>query len=245
MRRTLIVKNLIILSMQALEHNIQSLKLRINEACNSANRDENSVYLLPVSKTRPSEELQQALALGFDQFAENYLSEAKKKLPKLPPSITWHFIGPLQSNKTRYIAEHFDWLQTLDRSKLVKRLNDQRPKELEPLNVLIQVNISEDPNKSGVKPEEVNALAKEIEQAPNLKLRGLMTIPQAYSKEEKAKTEQDFAKMHNIFQELKQRHTNCDTLSMGMSGDLELAIKHGSTMIRIGTDFFGPRQAAS
>ena len=226
--------------MQALENNIQSLKLRIKNACKNANRDADSVYLLPVSKTRSIAELQFCYDLGFKEFGENYLSEAKDKVEKLATDIQWHFIGPLQSNKSRYIAEHFSWLHTLDRAKLVKRLNEQRPSHLQHLNVLIQVNISEDENKSGVSLQEVDALAALIDHSERLSLRGLMTITkQGQTPEESAA---DFAKMQQASQRLQQQYPSCDTLSMGMSGDLELAIKHGATMIRIGSDFFGPRQ---
>ena len=225
--------------MQALEHNIQSLKQRIKSACNLANRDEDSVYLLPVSKTRSIFELQHCIDLGFKQFGENYLNEAKVKIEALPESIEWHFIGPLQSNKSRYIAERFSWLQSLDRVKLVTRLNAQRPAELPPLNVLIQVNISQDPNKSGVELKHITTLAAEVAQAERLSLRGLMTITQQdLTTEQKAA---EFQTMQQAFTQLQQLYPSCDTLSMGMSGDLELAIQHGASMIRIGSDFFGPR----
>jgi len=226
--------------MLTLENNIQSLKLRIDNACKSANRDVNSVCLLPVSKTRDASILKQAQTLGFSTFGENYLSEAKEKIEALGTDhIDWHFIGPIQSNKTRYIAEHFDWVQTLDRLKIAKRLNDQRPETLKPLNILIQVNISDDPNKSGIKPSEVEALANELQSFSQLKLRGLMAIPQAKLTEDKLFAQ--FQHMQKLFSTLQQSHKNIDTLSMGMSQDLSLAIQAGSTMVRIGTDFFGER----
>ena len=226
--------------MPALEHNIESLKVRISTACNNANRQLDSVYLLPVTKTRSIAELTHAKALGFNQFGENYLSEAKEKIEYFQdPSLTWHFIGPIQSNKTRPIAELFDWVHTVDREKILRRLSEQRPSSLPPLNVLIQVNISQDNSKSGVKLEQVKQLAALVNSAKNLCFRGLMAIPTAYGTNQE--TLDDFNKMQQLFSTLQQKYPQCDTLSMGMSGDLELAISQGSTMIRIGSDFFGPR----
>ncbi|MCK5880429.1 MAG: YggS family pyridoxal phosphate-dependent enzyme [Sinobacterium sp.] len=227
--------------MPALEHNIESLKLRISRACKRANRDENSVFLLPVTKTRNIKALEAAHSLGFTQFGENYLSEAKEKIAHFKnKSIQWHFIGPIQSNKTRYIAEHFDWVQTVDREKILKRLSDQRPNTLPPLNFLVQVNVSCDENKSGVSIEEARTLANLSLMYPNLCFRGLMALPTAYDNEQK--TIDDFQKMQQLYISLQQKYSQCDTLSMGMSGDLEHAIGQGSTMIRIGSDFFGPRE---
>ena len=229
-----------ILSMPALEHNIESLKLRISIACKSANRDENSVYLLPVTKARGSEVLEDAYKLGFSQFAENYLSEAKEKIEHFSDkAVSWHFIGPIQSNKTRYIAEHFDWVQTIDREKIIHRLNEQRPSTLPPLNVLIQVNVSNDERKSGASLENADKLAQLISKSNNLCFRGLMALPKAHA--DAQETTNDFKKMQQLYITLQQKYPQCDTLSMGMSGDLELAIAQGATMLRIGSDFFGPR----
>lgn len=227
--------------MPALEHNIESLKVRITNACHHANRDEDSVYLLPVSKTHSIQTLSAAHELGFNQFGENYLSEAKDKIAHFQDkAIQWHFIGPVQSNKTRFLAEHFDWVQTVDRIKIIHRLNEQRPSTLKPLNILIQVNISCDANKSGASINDIASLIELVEHSPRLIFRGLMALPKAH--EDKEETINDFKKMQQLFIALQQKYPRCDTLSMGMSGDLELAIAHGSTMLRIGSDFFGSRK---
>ena len=225
--------------MTELEHNITTLKLRIDTACEQAQRINNSVNLLAVSKTRDLNTIKNAYDLGLRQFGENYVNEAMQKIPYLPQDIQWHFIGPVQSNKTRIIAENFAWVQSLDRLKIAQRLSAQRPGQLPPLQCLIQINISDDANKSGITPEELPHFVEELEKLPNIKLRGLMTIPG--SDQTEAQLRHDFARMSELFSQLQQKTDQIDTLSMGMSQDLELAIAYGSTMVRIGTDLFGSR----
>lgn len=213
---------------------------RIRSASQKWDRAPDSVTLLAVSKTRTATELQQAWSAGLRAFGENYLQEALDKqqlLQKLP--ICWHFIGPIQSNKTRAIAEHFDWVHGVDRLKIARRLNDARPETRDPLNICIQVNISAEATKSGVAPQQVAALAAEIEHLPRLRLRGLMAIPAATDNVQEQTDA--FARMSTLLRELQCSHSDLDTLSMGMSADLEIAIAQGSTLVRVGTDIFGPR----
>lgn len=225
--------------MSKLQHNITFLQQRITNACIATNKKPENVTLLAVSKTQSVEIIQQAYDLGLRQFGENYVNEAQEKIPSLPQDIVWHFIGPLQSNKTRFIAEQVAWLHSLDREKIALRLNEQRPASLAPLQCLIQVNISNDDNKSGIDAENLLDFAAKIAALPRLQLRGLMAIPKANQSNE-ALT-QDFAKMTELLALLQQNYTGIDTLSMGMSADLELAIAHGATIVRIGTDLFGAR----
>ena len=224
--------------MTALENNITTLKLRIDTACQQAHRSNNSVNLLAVSKTRDINTIKNAYDLGLRQFGENYVNEAEVKIPSLPDDIEWHFIGPIQSNKTRTIAENFSWVQSIDRLKIAQRLNDQRPDNLPPLQCLIQINISNDPNKSGITAAKLDDFSQELIQLPNLTLRGLMAIPKAGQTSEQL--QHDFARMAELLKQLQIICTHADTLSMGMSADMETAIANGSTMVRIGTDLFGP-----
>ncbi len=226
--------------MPTLEHNISALKLRIKKQCHIVHRDNNSVHLLAVSKTRNADTVKLAYDLGLRQFGENYVTEAEKKISRLPDDIEWHFIGPIQSNKTRFISEHFSWVQTIDRLKIARRLNQQRPDNLPMLQCLIQINISSDPKKAGIAPEEMLTLAEQISTMPKLQLRGLMAIPKA--SQASADLNKDFSNMAKLLRQLQTIYKQADTLSMGMSSDLETAITHGSTMVRIGTDLFGPRQ---
>lgn len=190
------------------------------------------VTLIAVSKTKPATDLQQAIDAGQRHFGENYLQEALEKIETLKgQDLIWHFIGPIQSNKTKQIAENFDWVHSVDRLKIAKRLNDQRPENLEKLNVLLQVNIDNEPTKSGVLIDEIDALVTHFENLPNISLRGFMCIPNPNN------AGQSFKKMAEIL----QKHPNLDTLSMGMSSDLELAIENGATFVRIGSDIFGKR----
>ena len=190
------------------------------------------VTLIAVSKTKPATDLQQAIDAGQRHFGENYLQESLEKIETLKgQDLIWHFIGPIQSNKTKQIAENFDWVHSVDRLKIAKRLNDQRPENLEKLNVLLQVNIDNEPTKSGVLIDEIDALVTHFENLPNISLRGFMCIPNPNN------AGQSFKKMAEIL----QKHPNLDTLSMGMSSDLELAIKNGATFVRIGSDIFGKR----
>ena len=197
-----------------------------------------SVTLIAVSKTHDIDKIKQAIAAGQQIFGENYLQEALPKIAQLPKDIEWHFIGPIQSNKTKEIAENFSWVQTLDRLKIAKRLNEQRPQTLPPLNVLIQVNISHEATKSGIMPEELDQFAKEISLLPQLKLRGLMAIPAPSDDPEQQR--KVFKQMSLLFQTLQQSY-DIDTLSMGMTNDYLLAIEEGSTMVRVGTAIFGKR----
>lgn len=222
-----------------LQHNITYLQQRINKACMAFQRDADSVSLLAVSKTQPAEIIQQAYDLGLCHFGENYANEAQEKIPALAGDIIWHFIGPVQSNKTRFIAENFTWLHSLDRLKIAKRLHDQRPEHLPALQCLIQVNVSNDDKKSGITVDQLPDFIQQLRAYPRLKLRGLMAIP-AFGQSEQDLAE-DFATMQQLFKQLQQQDADIDTLSMGMSGDLELAIQYGSTMVRVGTDLFGAR----
>lgn len=200
------------------------------------------IRLLAVSKTKPIEAIQAAYDYGQRSFGESYVQEAIEKIQYFAnsPDMEWHFIGPIQSNKSRPIAEHFQWVQSIDRDKIAKRLNEQRPLGMPKLNVLIQVNISLDPAKSGCLPEQISALAELIHSCERLKLRGLMTITELT--DDTAKQLNYFQQMRACFDKLQTKYADVDTLSMGMSGDLEQAIVAGSTMVRIGTDIFGQRQ---
>lgn len=229
--------------MDTLANRLQKVQEQINLAEKAAHR-EGQARLLAVSKTRSAEMLRSAYNLGLRAFGENYLQEALDKIKALKSlNIEWHFIGPMQSNKTRAIAENFAWVHTLDRLKIAQRLNEQRPADLNPLNVCIQINISNDDNKSGINLAQLPELAQQIQQMPKLKLRGLMCIPANDLSEEQLINQ--FAQMHNALQKLSSLNTPCcDTLSMGMSGDMMLAIQQGSTMVRVGTALFGPRTAS-
>lgn len=215
---------------------------RIDSACINAGRERSSVTLLAVSKTKPLADLISAYEAGQRHFAENYAQEAVEKRQNAPFSdAVWHFIGPLQSNKTRPIAEHFDWVHTIDRAKIARRLSDQRPPGCAPLNLLIQVNISKDPAKSGVTPVQAVTLAEQIAELPNVRFRGLMTILEADLPE--AERLAQFQSLKNLQSDLIKDHPQCTELSMGMSSDFELAIAAGATMVRVGSDIFGSRNA--
>lgn len=219
---------------------LDEVRTRIDKAAAAAGRSAEQVVLLAVSKKQPLERLQALIDAGQRRFGENYVDEALAKMARLrTAALEWHFIGPIQSNKTRQLAEHFDWVQSLDREKIVRRLSAQRPPGAPHLNVLIQVNIDAEPQKSGCAPSELEALASAVAEAPNLRLRGLMAIPAPRTDS----TEQAavFARLRSIYDGLSQHFPGMDTLSAGMSADLEAAIAHGSTMVRVGTDLFGPR----
>jgi len=212
----------------------------IEDAANKAHRPSNSVQLLAVSKTWPVQELRKLAIEGQRCFGENYLQEALIKIAALADlDLEWHFIGPIQSNKTRDIAAHFDWVQSIDRLKIARRLSDQRPNNLEKLNICIQVNIDNESTKSGVNSDNVLSLAKEISQLDNVLLRGLMIIPQ--KTDDLALQQHAFQKAHTLFKQLVALYPSVDTLSMGMSADMALSIEGGSTMVRIGTALFGKR----
>ncbi len=227
--------------MSTLEQRYHRVKAHICSACEQIQHSERKIKLLAVSKTKPAYMVESLYQLGQRSFGENYLQDAVEKITTLDhlSDIEWHFIGPIQSNKTRTIAKHFHWVETLDREKIAQRLNDQRPNELPPLKVLIQVNISREQQKNGIAPEEVTNLAKVIEQLPQLSLQGLMCIPQAT--EDTDELAAQFDEMQQLLKQLTNNHPQCTVLSMGMSSDLELAIQHGSSQVRIGTDIFGAR----
>ena len=220
---------------------LANVKRRIAEYELKYAREPGSVQLLAVSKTQPAERVREAFGYGQRAFAENYLQEALAKQTALTDcAIEWHFIGPIQSNKTRDIAAHFDWVHTVERIKIAERLNEQRPSARGPLNVLIQINLSGEASKSGVVLAEVPALARAIAALPNLRLRGLMTIPApASSLDAQRLVFRQLAAARD--QLLTQGHVNCQQLSMGMSADFEAAIAEGATYVRIGTDIFGAR----
>jgi PLP dependent protein len=211
--------------MAAIADNLQAVRARISGAP--------GVTLLAVSKTQSAERIREALAAGQKAFGENYVQEAVQKMEALPP-LEWHLIGPLQSNKTRLAAERFAWVQTLASEKIARRLSEQRPASLAPLNVLIQVNVSGEASKSGVELDEVESLARVVAGLPRLALRGLMAIPEPGA--DRAR----YGSVKNVFDQLKSEF-RFDTLSMGMSDDLDLAIAEGATMVRIGTAIFGQR----
>ncbi|MCE2998579.1 MAG: YggS family pyridoxal phosphate-dependent enzyme [Betaproteobacteria bacterium] len=222
--------------------NLQAVKQRIAQAAAAANRPSQSIQLLAVSKTFGVAEIEAAWQAGQHAFGENFVQESLAKIAALQRlGIEWHFIGPLQSNKTRPVAEHFAWVHSLERDKIARRLNDARPPQLPPLNVLVQVNVSGETSKSGVVPGEERALADAIAGLPRLRLRGLMTIPEPT--DDPALLRARFARLRALFEALRTEHPDIDTLSMGMSADLEAAIAEGSTLVRVGTAIFGTRPA--
>ncbi|WP_147199698.1 YggS family pyridoxal phosphate-dependent enzyme [Pantoea sp. CCBC3-3-1] len=226
--------------MTSIQHNLQQVRERISAAAERCGRDPAEITLLAVSKTKPASAIEEAAAAGQSCFGENYVQEGVDKIQLLEnSSLTWHFIGPLQSNKSRLVAENFAWCHTIDRLKLATRLNEQRPAALPPLNVLIQINISDEQSKSGIMLEALPALAEEIAQLPRLRLRGLMAIPAPESDYQRqlAVCQQ----MAEAFSGLQKSYPSVDTLSLGMSDDMEAAIAAGSTMVRIGTAIFGAR----
>lgn len=225
----------------SISHNLATISQQIQQLSTQFERPENAVKLLAVSKTKPIEAIESAIAAGQRAFGENYVQEGVEKIQHFAGQngLEWHFIGALQSNKTRVVAEHFDWVQTIDRLKIAERLNEQRPAGLPPLNVLIQINISDETSKSGISPAEMLSLAREISRLPNLKLRGLMAIPKPES--ETARQKIALQAMQTLFQQLQAEFDGIDTLSMGMSDDMAAAIECGSTMVRIGTAIFGAR----
>jgi pyridoxal phosphate enzyme (YggS family) len=227
--------------MTTISSNLQSVRDRIAAACAGAQRTPEQVALLAVSKTFGPDAVREAHAAGQVAFGENYIQEAVEKIALLADlPLEWHCIGPIQSNKTRLVAQHFHWAHTIDRVKIAQRLSEQRPAGLPRLQVCIQVNVDGGATKSGVAPDEVAALAREVEQLPNLRLRGLMTIP------EPAATYDEQVAVHRkaaeLFTALREQGLPLDTLSMGMTADLEAAVAAGSTMVRVGTAIFGTRK---
>lgn len=224
--------------------NIATIRQNIQRIAENCERDSKKIQLIAVSKTKPVELIEAAIEAGQFAFGENYVQEGVDKIAYFKTlartDLVWHFIGPLQSNKTKLVAENFDWIHTVDRLKIATRLNEQRPEDLPKLNVLIQVNISNERTKSGILPEQLNELADKISVLPHLQLRGLMAIPAV--EDEYQKQFATFEKMYQLFIKLQQQYENIDTLSMGMTDDMSAAIAAGSTMVRIGTAIFGSRQ---
>jgi PLP dependent protein len=227
--------------MTAILSNLQATRAAIAAAAKSAHRNIAEVSLLAVSKTFPAEAVREAYHAGQTAFGENYVQEAMEKIEALRDlPLEWHFIGPLQSNKTRTIAENFAWVHSVDRLKIAERLSAQRPAQLPPLNVCLQVNVSGEETKSGIAPTEAGHLAQAVAQLPRLKLRGLMAIPAPLDDE--AAQRIPFAKMKMLFEQLNAQGLVLDTLSMGMSHDYAAAILEGATIVRVGTAIFGNRQ---
>jgi PLP dependent protein len=231
--------------MTDLARNLEAVQQRIAAAARNAGRDPHSVALLAVSKTFPAEDVRAAHAAGQRAFGENYVQESVEKieaLADLRASLEWHFIGPLQSNKTRPVAERFDWVHSVDRLKIAQRLSEQRPAGMAPLNVCLQVNVSGEATKSGVSPQEAAQVAHEIAALPNLRLRGLMSIPEPESTLDAQRA--PHRQLRELFDALRAGGLALDTLSMGMSADLEAAVLEGATIVRIGTAIFGARDYA-
>lgn len=227
--------------MQTIAERLRLAQNTIRIAANNSQREYHCVKLLAVSKMKPVSDIVDAYAAGQRSFGENYVQEGIEKIQHLSKydDIEWHMIGPLQSNKTKQVAEHFDWVQSVDREKIAIRLNNQRPNELPPLNVCIQVNIDDEDSKSGVKLAEIDSMVEYISTLPRLKLRGLMAIPAANaSATQQAKS---YTQLQEVFAHYQSRTPDFDTMSLGMSQDLAAAIAHGSTMVRLGTAIFGPR----
>jgi pyridoxal phosphate enzyme (YggS family) len=230
--------------MSTIVQNLQAVKAAIEAAATAAGRSPASVQLLAVSKTFPPEAVLEALTAGQRAFGENYLQEGLDKIEAVAASapdatVEWHFIGPIQSNKTRPIASNFAWVHTVERLKIAQRLSEQRPLELGPLNICLQVNVSGEASKSGVAPEELPELAQQVASLPNLRLRGLMAIPELQA--DFAKQRASFARLRELADGLRGDGLELDTLSMGMSGDMEAAVIEGATIVRIGSAVFGAR----
>jgi hypothetical protein len=232
--------------MTMIQTQLQRVHDRIVAACQAAGRDPAAVSLLAVSKTFGPEAVQAAWAVGQTAFGENYIQEAVQKITTLrqhplsdQPPLQWHCIGPIQSNKTRLVAEHFDWVHTVDRLKIAERLSEQRPADLAPLQVCIQVNVDGGETKSGVLPQDALSLAQQVAALPGLRLRGLMSIPEPAP--DFVAAVQVFTRVSAVFDALNAEGLALDTLSMGMSADLEAAIHAGSTLVRVGSAIFGAR----
>lgn len=228
--------------MNLLPDSLKSVQERLQIAAKLANRSEKDIKLLAVSKTKPISDIELVYQAGQHNFGENYLQEAIEKIVKLQhlTDIEWHFIGAIQSNKTKAIAEHFDWVHSVDRLKIAKRLSEQRSPDQAPLNICLQVNISNEENKAGISLKEIPDLAKEVSHLKNIRLRGLMAIPLKTSNESEQRF--FFKQLKTCLDELNAQGMKLDTLSMGMSNDMEAAIAEGATMIRVGTAIFGSRE---
>jgi pyridoxal phosphate enzyme (YggS family) len=230
--------------MSTIAANLQAVEATIQAACDAASRPRSTVQLLAVSKMFPPEAVLEAVAAGQRAFGENYLQEGIDKIAAVAKArpdtaLEWHFIGPIQSNKTRPIAANFAWVHTVERLKIAQRLSEQRPPELGPLNICLQVNISGEASKSGAHPDEVPELARQVAALPNLRLRGLMAIPEAQDDLEQQRI--PFARLRALAQDIVKDGVYLDTLSMGMSGDMRAAILEGATIVRVGSAIFGAR----
>jgi pyridoxal phosphate enzyme (YggS family) len=232
--------------MATIGDNLQAVRKRIAAAARAAGRDPATITLLAVSKTHPAARVLESIAAGQRAFGENYVQEAVHKMDAVGASpavaLEWHLIGPLQSNKTRVVAERFDWVQTIDRQKIAERLSAQRPQTHAPLNVLVQVNVSGEASKSGVQPQAALELAQAVARLPRLRLRGLMAIPEPT--DDAALQRARFRLLRELLEAAQAQGLTVDTLSMGMSDDMEAAIAEGATMVRIGTAIFGAREHA-
>lgn len=234
--------------MSLVSQNLQAVRAAIATAAVAAAREPRAIALLAVSKTFGAEAVLEAVRAGQTAFGENYLQEALDKMAAVAAArpdanLEWHFIGPIQSNKTRAIAAHFDWVHALEREKVAERLSAQRPAHLPPLNICLQVNLDAETTKSGVAPEQLPALARAITQLPRLRLRGLMAIPQPTAEFERQRAA--FGRLRRLFEQLQGQGLPLDTLSMGMSADLAAAIMEGATIVRIGSAIFGKREYAN
>lgn len=226
--------------MQNIEKNLSHIQRQIEQAANDCGRQAGDISLLAVSKKKPVEDIRKAYACGQRDFGENYLQEAQQKIAELSDlDICWHFIGPVQSNKTRPLAMLFDWVHCIDRFKIAKRLSQQRPESMSALNICIQVNVDHEQSKAGIELDEVLPLASQIATLPNIRLRGLMTIPAP--RQDPAAQREPFALLRQSLESLNQQGFTCDTLSMGMTHDMPAAIAEGATLVRIGTAIFGER----
>ena len=229
--------------MTTIQNNLQMVRSRLSVSCQLAGRDSAGVTLLAVSKTFGPDTVAEAYAAGQTAFGENYIQEAVHKITALRElPLQWHCIGPIQSNKTRLVAEHFDWVHTLERLKIAQRLSEQRPAQLAPLQVCIQVNVDGGPAKSGVLAQDALALALQVAALPNLRLRGVMSIPEPAP--DFAGACAVFGRVKAVFDELREHGLPVDTLSIGMSADLEAAVHSGSTLVRVGSAIFGARPAS-
>lgn len=221
--------------------NIAKVLRQVSSAQEKYQRPPDSVRVMAVSKTQPAEAVRDAASAGLTDFGENYLQEALEKIESCADlALIWHFIGPIQSNKTRAIAEHFDWVHSVDREKILRRLSEQRDPSMAPLNLCIQVNVSGEDSKSGITPRELAPILTLAAQLPNIRLRGLMAIPAPAEDFGAQKAACD--SLASLFEEARKEHPTLDTLSIGMSADLEAAVAAGSTMVRIGTAIFGARR---
>ena len=229
--------------MTIISANLQAVLARISEAARICGRSPDEIRLLAVSKTRPASSVQEAARAGQKAFGENYVQEGVDKVREAGmPDLEWHFIGPLQSNKTRPVAEAFQWVHSVDRIKIAERLSLQRPDSLPPLQICLQVNISNEDTKSGIPAEEIANLARQISRLPRLKLRGLMTIPAPSAGCVQQRL--PFRRLRELFEQLNREGFALDTLSMGMSNDIEAAIAEGATLLRVGTAIFGERNGS-